>query len=191
MPDGADEILLRYLTLLSKWNHTYNLTAIRDEREMLSHHLLDSLAVLPHLGGLETLADIGSGAGLPGIVLAIARPDIQVTSVESSQKKAAFQQQVKIDLELPNVSIYCGRVEQFGRQNWFDGVISRAFSSLAEFIRLAGGLVKEGGTLLAMKGRFPSEEVAKIPTDWMVADTIRLDVPGLFAERHLIVMKRL
>ena len=191
LPEGAETKLLRYLALLSKWNRTYNLTAVRDEGEMVSHHLLDSLVVLPHLGDIETLADVGSGAGLPGMVLAIARPDLKVMSIEASQKKAAFQQQAKIELKLDNVSIHCGRTELYKSHVPFASVISRAFSSLTELIRLAGGLACMDGTLLAMKGQFPEEEIANLPVDWKVAETIRLDVPGLSAERHLIVLKRI
>ena len=190
LPEGAETKLLGYLALLSKWNRTYNLTAVREEGEMVSHHLLDSLAVLPHLGDTETLADIGSGAGLPGLVLAIAKPDLNVTSVEASQKKTAFQQQAKIDLQLENVSIHCGRAELYRSDAPFSSVISRAFSSMTEFIRLAGEMVRPGGRLLAMKGQFPKEEIANLPADWKVAEAIRLDVPDLFAERYLIVLKR-
>ena len=190
LPEGAEAKLLGYLTLLSKWNRTYNLTAVREEGEMVSHHLLDSLAVLPHLDDIEALADIGSGAGLPGLVLAIAKPDLKVTSIEAIQKKTAFQQQAKIDLRLDNVSIHCGRVELYHGNVPFSSVISRAFSSLTEFIRLAGTIVQPGGRLLAMKGQFPEEEIANLPADWKVAEAIRLDVPGLFAERYLIVLKR-
>ena len=190
LPEGAEAKLLGYLTLLSKWNRTYNLTAVREEEEMVSHHLLDSLAVLPHLDEIEALADVGSGAGLPGLVLAIAKPDLKLTSVEAIQKKTAFQQQAKIDLRLDNVSIHSGRVEQYRGHLLFPSVISRAFSSLTEFIRLAGTIVQPGGRLLAMKGQFPEEEIANLPADWKVAEAIRLDVPGLFAERYLIVLKR-
>ncbi len=190
LPEGAETKLLEYLALLSKWNRTYNLTAVHDEGEMVFHHLLDSLAVLPHLGDTETMADIGSGAGLPGLVLAIAKPDLKVTSVEANQKKAAFQQQAKIDFQLENVSIHCGRVELYRGYVPFSSVISRAFSSLTKFIHLAGEMVRPGGRLLAMKGQFPEEEIANLPVGWKVAEAIRLDVPGLFAERHLIVLKR-
>ena len=190
LPDGAEAKLLGYLALLSKWNRTYNLTAVREEGEMVSHHLLDSLAVLPHLDDIEALADVGSGAGLPGLVLAIAKPDLKVTSVEAIQKKTAFQQQAKIDLRLDNVSIHSGRVEQYRAHLLFPSVISRAFSSLTEFIRLAGTMVQPGGRLLAMKGQFPKQEIANLPADWKVAEAIHLDVPGLCAERYLIVLKR-
>ena len=190
LPEGAEAKLLRYLGLLSKWNRTYNLTAVRDEAEMVSHHLLDSLAILRHLDPIQALADVGSGAGLPGLALAIARPDLELTSIETIQKKAAFQQQAKIELGLKNVSIYCGRAEQYQSGEVFSGVVSRAFSSLSEFIRLAGQLAAPGGTLFAMKGQFPETEIASLPAGWTATEVIPLEIPGLAAERHLIVLKR-
>lgn len=185
LPTGAEEKLRDYLALLQKWNRVYNLTAIRDADQMVTHHLLDSLAVLPYLGDARTLADVGSGGGLPGLTFAICRPDLLVTSVEASQKKAAFQQQAKIELELSNVSIHCGRVETL--KGSFDAVISRAFAEIAEFVRLAGHL---GSHLLAMKGAFPQVEVDRLPTGWRVAESMKLAVPGLGAERHLIVLEK-
>lgn len=190
LPEDAADKLLDYLGLLAKWNRTYNLTAVRDEREMVTHHLLDSLAVLPQLGAVTRLADVGSGAGLPGIPLAIARPDLQIVSIEANQKKTAFQQQAKIELGLDNFSIHCGRVEATGQGGAYDAVISRAFSSLAEFVRLAGGLLAQGGRLLAMKGLLPADEIAALPLGWHVTATTVLTVPGLDAQRHLIVLER-
>lgn len=185
LPPGAEDRLSAFLELLAKWNKTYNLTAIRDPREMVTHHLLDSLAVLPHVEGVSTLADVGSGGGLPGIPLAIARPELRLTSVEASQKKAAFQQQAKIDLGLDNVSIHCGRIESLS--GTFDAAISRAFSELADFVRLAGPL---SARLLAMKGAYPQEEIERLPAGWRATESFRLAVPGLDAERHLIVLER-
>lgn len=185
MPAGAEQKLLDYLSLLVKWNKTYNLTAVRNEGEMVTHHLLDSLAVLPHLEGIGSLADVGSGAGLPGLVLAVCRPELKVVSVEASQKKAAFQQQAKIELGLANVSIHCGRVESL--QGAFDAAISRAFASLADFARLAGHL---SGRLLAMKGVYPAEEIRELPPGWRLLASHELKVPGLGAERHLLVLGR-
>lgn len=190
LPAGAEEKLLVYLALLSKWNRTYNLTAVRDEAEMVTHHLLDSLAVLPHLGAVASLADVGSGAGLPGLPLAVARPDLRLTSVEANQKKAAFQQQAKIELGLANVVVHCGRVEAVMPEKSFDAVVSRAFSDLAEFARLAGRLVREGGRLLAMKGVYPQQELAALPADWRLVAAPALTVPGLEAQRHLIILER-
>jgi 16S rRNA (guanine527-N7)-methyltransferase len=185
LPPGAQEKLADYLALLAKWNRTYNLTAIHDEQRMVTHHLLDSLAVLPQLMDVTTLADVGSGAGLPGIPLAICRPDLELTSIETSQKKAAFQQQAKIELGLTNVSVHCGRVED--AEGTFDAVISRAFAELATFVRQAGHLSMR---LLAMKGAYPQTEIDRLPPGWRMAEAPRLDVPGLNAERHLIVLRR-
>jgi 16S rRNA (guanine527-N7)-methyltransferase len=185
LPAGAEEKLDAYLALLGKWNRTYNLTAIRDPEQMVTHHLLDSLVVLPQLEKVGTLADVGSGAGLPGLVLAICRPDLRVTSVEASQKKVAFQQQARIELGLANVSIHCGRIEAM--RGSFDAVISRAFAELAEFVRVAGHLARR---LLAMKGAYPKDEIGRLPAGWRVAEAVELRVPGLGAERHLLVVER-
>lgn len=190
LPPGAEAKLLAYLALLLKWNRTYNLTAVRDEAAMVTHHLLDSLAVLPHLADAATLADIGSGAGLPGLPLAIARPDLMLTSVEANQKKAAFQQQVKIELGLGNAQILASRVEALPVDATFAAVTSRAFSSLADFVRLAGRLVAPGGRLLAMKGVYPGDELAALPLDWRLAAAPVLAVPELNAQRHLIILER-
>lgn len=190
LPPAAQEKLLAFAALLGKWNKVYNLTALRDEQQVISHHLLDSLAVLPHLGNAKRLADIGSGGGLPGIPLAIARPDLQVALVETSQKKSAFQQQAKIELGLANVSVYCTRVEIWQPAEKFDAVISRAFSDLAEFVKLSGHLLAEGGALLAMKGVHPYEEIAQLPAGWRVAEVTPLQVPGVEGARHLVRVKR-
>lgn len=190
LPHETEEKLLAYLALLSKWNRTYNLTAVRDEAGMVTHHLLDSLAVLPHLGATATLADVGSGAGLPGLPLAMARPTLKLTSIEANHKKSAFQQQAKIELGLANVSIHCGRVEVLRPPTLFDAVISRAFSDLADFVRLAGRLVRAGGRLLAMKGVYPQEEIAALSAEWRLAEASVLAVPGLDAQRHLIILER-
>lgn len=185
LPGGAEAKLIAYLAMLAKWNRTYNLTAIRNPAQMITHHLLDSLAILPYVTELATLADVGSGAGLPGLPLAVCRPDLQLTSVEANQKKAAFQQQAKIELGLPNVSIHCGRVDAM--TGCFDAVISRAFADLAEFVRQAGHLAAR---LLAMKGVYPQDEIDHLPCAWRVANVAKLIVPGLAAERHLIVLER-
>ena len=180
--------LERLLALLAKWNRTYNLTAIRDEAAMVTHHLLDAMSVLPHLDDVRTLADVGSGAGFPGLVLAVLRPELHIASIEASQKKVAFQQQVRIELGLHNVEVVCSRAERVRRV--FDAAISRAFASLADFVRLAGGLVAEGGRLLAMKGAYPAGELAALPAGWRMATVHPLAVPGLGAERHLIILER-
>lgn len=195
LPAGAEEKLLAYLALLAKWNRTYNLTAVRDELAMVRQHLLDSLAVLPHMGldtmEINSLVDVGSGGGLPGIPLAVARPQLTVALIEASHKKASFLQQVKIQLKLDNVSIHCVRIEDMAESKLFDVAISRAFSSLAEFVRLSAHLLAPGGRLLAMKGLHPLQEIEQLPADWRVVRSTPLAVPGLEAERHLIVIERI
>ena len=190
LPPSAQEKLLAFAALLGKWNKVYNLTALRDAEQVISHHLLDSLAVLPHLDGAKRLADIGSGGGLPGIPLAITRPDLQVALVESNQKKSAFQQQAKIELGLANVSAHCERVEAWQPEEKCDVVVSRAFSDIAEFVKLSGHLLAEGGALLAMKGVHPYEEIAQLPAGWRVAEVIPLQVPGVEGARHLVRVER-
>ncbi|MDP3032365.1 MAG: 16S rRNA (guanine(527)-N(7))-methyltransferase RsmG [Rhodocyclaceae bacterium] len=259
LPAGAEEKLAAYLALLVKWNKVYNLTAIRDPAEMVTHHLLDSLAVIqaiqksstlslnprlraprsamqcrpatragsmlpetparPEMGegscppplsscgravgreGLAgcnaphgvrrqaneafTLADVGSGAGLPGLVLALARPDWSITCIETVDKKAAFQRQAKIELGLSNVSIHCGRVEYL--KGTFSAVISRAFASLGDFVRLAGHL---SPCLWAMKGGYPADEITALPAGWRVSASHPLKVPGMNAERHLLQLEK-
>lgn len=191
LPAEAADRLAAYLALLVKWNKVYNLTAIRDPAAMVTHHLLDSLAVLPVLeqsraaGPGFALADIGSGAGLPGLVLAIARPDWRIVSVETVEKKAAFQRQACIELGLANVSIHCGRVEDM--QGSYSAVISRAFASLADFVNLAGHL---SGCLWAMKGAYPAAEIAALPAGWRLAASHELKVPGLNAERCLLQLEK-
>jgi len=190
LPEAAAERLLAYARLLLKWNRTYNLTAIRDPGQVLAHHLLDSLAVLPYLDGVERLADLGSGGGLPGIPLAIARPDLHVLSIEAAGKKASFQQQARIELGLANFEPRHARVEDCRFEDGFDAVVSRAFSDLAEFFRLAAPLLRPGGRLLAMKGRLPAAELDSLPADATVENCIELTVPGLDAARHLIILTK-
>lgn len=189
LPDGAEGRLLDYLRLLSKWNRTYNLTAIRNEAEMVTHHLLDSLTLVPHLAGIGTLADVGSGAGLPGIPAAIACPGLQVTSIETVEKKAAFQLQARIELGLTNFEVRSARVENV--QGQFAAVTSRAFAELADFVNWSGHLVQPGGKLLAMKGIYPAEEIERLPGGWRLASSHELRVPGLDAQRHLLVLERI
>lgn len=194
--------LLHYLALLSKWNKTYNLTAIRDEREMVTQHLLDSLAVLPMLKksalatrrdgalpGGQRWADVGSGAGLPGIPLAIVCPEIQMTLIEAVEKKSAFQRQVKIELGLTNVAIAASRVEHLSAAS-FDAVISRAFAELSGFAALSGHLLVPGGCLYAMKGHATAAELNGLPAEWCIRECSPVHVPGLDAQRHLIVIEK-
>ena len=187
LPRGASEKLLEYLALIDKWNRVYNLTAVREVDQMLGHHLLDSLAVAPHLAG-RSLADVGSGAGLPGIPLAMALPDLAVTLIESSHKKSAFLRQAVIELSLENVEVVNERVEAWEAAPRFDVVISRAFSDLPEFVALAGRLCAEGGMLAAMKGVYPHEELAQVPAPYRMRAVIPLTVPGLAADRHLVLI---
>jgi len=190
----SEEKLGTYLRLLAKWNRTYNLTAVRHEGAMVSQHLLDSLAVLPSLKSnsktLRSLADVGSGGGLPGIPLAIACPQIQVELIEASHKKASFLEQARIELKLANVSVHCGRVEAFKPNELFDVVISRAFSSLADFVQLAAHLLAPEGRLLVMKGVHPQEEIEQLPSGWKMRQSIPLNVPKLNAHRDLIIIAR-
>ncbi|MFN3984655.1 MAG: 16S rRNA (guanine(527)-N(7))-methyltransferase RsmG [Rhodocyclaceae bacterium] len=188
LPDSAREQLMDYAALLLKWNRVYNLTAIRDPAQALTHHLLDSLAVVPHLRAVTTLADVGSGGGLPGIPLAIACPALSITSIETVGKKASFQQQVRIELGLANFTVVSDRVENVRPVAPFDAVISRAFSSLADFVALTGHLLGDGGRFYAMKGVYPADEIAALPKGLRLLEHIPLDVPGLDAERNLLIL---
>lgn len=190
LSSAACDSLLAYARLLAKWNRVYNLTAVREEAQIISHHLLDSLSVVPQLKDGGRLADVGSGGGLPGLPIAVARPDLEVVLIESNHKKSAFQQQARIELGLHNVLVHCGRVEDWHGEPLFGQVISRAFSDLADFVKVAGPLVAPGGVLLAMKGVYPYEELAQIPAPWRVVDVVPLTVPGLAAQRHLVRMER-
>ncbi len=179
--------LLKYLGLLEKWNKVYNLTAIRNVEQMVSHHLLDSLAVLPHLWPGKWL-DVGCGAGLPGIVLAIAQPDWSFTLLDSNSKKTSFVQQAVIELGLTNVVVKCARVEELQTEEKFDGIISRAFAETREFISLTRHLLAVTGKWAAMKGT-PEQELQHLPDHVMVEQAIQLKVPGLDAARCLVILK--
>jgi 16S rRNA (guanine527-N7)-methyltransferase len=183
------ERLLQYISLLAKWNRTYNLTAIRDSDAMVTHHLLDSLAVLPHLPlpAIARVADAGTGAGLPGIPLALARPQWHVALVESNQKKCAFLRQAAIELTLANVEVHEGRVERWQPQTHFELVISRAFTQLAPFIEACRHLVAPRGLLAAMKGKAPREELDHLPENVRCKAVIPLRTPFVEAERHLVL----
>ncbi|OYY95380.1 MAG: 16S rRNA (guanine(527)-N(7))-methyltransferase RsmG [Hydrogenophilales bacterium 28-61-23] len=179
--------LLSYLSLLGKWNKTYNLTAIHDPERMLTHHILDSLAIAPYVAD-GALLDVGSGGGFPGIPLAIARPELAVTVMDASQKKCGFMRQVAIELRLVNVSVLHARVESYQAPQKFTQIVSRAFSDLSEFVRLSAHLLAPGGNWLAMKGVHPHEEIARLKAARVVRD-LPLHVPGLDAERSLIIME--
>jgi 16S rRNA (guanine527-N7)-methyltransferase len=190
IPSDADARLARYLDLLAKWNRTFNLTAVRDPERMVIQHVVDSLAVLPSLplpqGG--RLLDVGSGAGLPGIPLAVARPDAAVTVLDSSSKKTAFLEQARMELALGNLEVACARIESFRPEHRYDVVISRAFAELGEFVRLAQPLLVPGGRIAAMKGVVPHEELAQLPPGF-VAEVEPIRVPGLAAERCLVLVR--
>jgi 16S rRNA (guanine527-N7)-methyltransferase len=181
--------LAAHLELIAKWNRVHNLTAVRETAQMVVLHVLDSLAVLPHLGAAGSILDVGTGAGLPGVPLAIAQPELRVTLLDSSHKKAAFLQQAKTELALENVEVVCERVEQWRPQARFDAVVSRAFSELADFVAQARHLVAPGGKLIAMKGVYPFDEISRIPATHRVAQVLELNVPRLDAKRHLVMLE--
>lgn len=180
--------LIDYLALLVKWNKVYNLTAIRDPRQMVIQHLLDSLAIIPHIDGKRWL-DVGSGAGLPGMVLAIVRPDWHVVLLDSNSKKTGFLQQAVIELGLNNVEVRCARVEAFDDPEKYDRIVSRAFTELGDFLRITRHLLAERGRWVAMKG-MPEQELKRLPGDCQVEKIINLDVPELAAARSLVMVRR-
>jgi 16S rRNA (guanine527-N7)-methyltransferase len=188
VPASAVSLLLRYLTLLAKWNRTYNLTAIRESPRLVSHHILDSLAVVPHLD-CTSLVDLGTGAGLPGIPIAIARPDWKVALLDSNHKKGAFLRQARLELKLENTEVVTDRAEHWQPSEKFDVVVSRAFSDLAGFVEAGRHLCNASGRLAAMKGIYPDEELALLPPHVRVENVIPVDVPGLRAARHLVLME--
>lgn len=187
LPEGAVQRLLDYQALLERWNATYNLTAIRDPAEMVTRHLLDSLAILPYVRG-QTLADLGTGPGLPGIPLAIAAPGRQILLVDSNGKKVRFLREAIRALKLEGVRAVQSRVEEVEGQ--FDCVTARAFASLADMLAWGGHLLAPGGVWLAMKGKRPDEEFPGIPAGFALRGTHVLNVPGLDAERHLVELVR-
>lgn len=182
----AQTKLLAFRDLLLKWNKTYNLTALRDPEQAISHHLLDSLAILPYIGD-GALLDVGSGGGLPAIPLAIARPDLAISMVDTVQKKATFLQQAVIELGLKNVTVHHARVEEMPGQ--YAQISSRAFAELKTFVDLTRHLLAPDGHWLAMKGLRPDDELKALPANILVEALIPLAVPGLNAERHLIILK--
>jgi len=185
----AQKTLLDYLALLNKWNRIHNLTAVRDPEQMVSQHLLDSLSILSELNDCKCLIDVGSGGGLPGIPLAITRPDMAVTLLDSNHKKTAFLRQAKMELKLDNVDVVCERVEAW-KGNRFDIVVSRAFADLVEFAELTRHLAKADGKFLAMKGIYPFEEISRLSDGFQLNKVVSLRVPQLDAERHLVVLHK-
>ena len=190
LPGELAPPLLAYLDLLARWNRTYNLTAVRDPREMVPRHLLDSLAMEPFLVGIATLADLGTGPGLPGIPLAIARPRLRVTLVEANGKKARFLREAVRTLGLDNAEVAESRIEALDRPGAFDAITARALATLPQILGFGGHLLARGGRLLAMKGARPDEEIAALPRGWRLEMLRRLTVPGLDGERHLAVVGR-
>jgi len=191
IPANAEQRLrlAAHLELIAKWNRVHNLTAVRETEQMVVLHVLDSLSLLPHLGPARTLLDVGSGAGFPGIPISIVRPELQVRLLDSSSKKCAFLEQARAELGLGNVSVVCERVETWKPVERFDLVVSRAFADLSDFVAQAGHLVVPGGRLLAMKGVYPFEEIARVPASHRVAGVIELAVPMLEAKRHLVALE--
>ena len=184
--------LLDYVALLVRWNATYNLTAIRDPREMVAKHLLDSLAMHPYVDAIAEaggrLADLGTGPGLPGIPLALAKPGLQVTLVESNGKKTRFLREAVRKLGLGNVEVVESRIEAYDAPGRFDAITARALATLPLILESGGHLLRPGGVLLAMKGVVPADEIAALPPGWEVREMHPMRVPGLDAERHLIVV---
>ncbi|MDO4249650.1 MAG: 16S rRNA (guanine(527)-N(7))-methyltransferase RsmG [Neisseria sp.] len=181
-------LLLEYVALLKKWNSTYNLTALRDESKMISHHILDSLSLLAYIKDAKTLMDVGSGGGMPGIPTAICRPDLQITLLDSNTKKTTFLQQVVIELGLSNVTVASGRVEAMHDKD-VDVVTSRAFAELADFISLTKHLLNENGYWAAMKGVYPYEELEHVPASVEVEKVEKIEIPMLQGERHMVIMR--
>jgi len=187
--EDARARLVVYLLLLEKWNQVYNLTAIREMKKAVGIHLLDSLSLMPHIDG-GRLLDVGSGAGLPGLPLAAARPDVSVTLLDSSHKKAAFLSQAVSEMGLKNAKVVCQRVESWRPEERFDCVVSRAFSEMAEFATLSQHLLAPRGVLAAMKGVLPFEEIERLPPGFRVRQVHPLSIPGLKASRHLVLVER-
>lgn len=189
VPESSVDMLLGFLDLLEKWNAVYNLTAIRDRTQWVSHHLLDSLSVAAYMPAGRIL-DVGTGAGFPGVPLAIVQPGRHFTLLDSSQKRTSFLAQTLAALGLRNADVVRARVEEFTPDVPFDAAVSRAFADLADFARLAGPLVRAGGSLLAMKGLHPDEELTRVPAPLVVRATEPLQVPGLDARRHLVILDK-
>jgi len=189
--DAAQQArLLDYLALLFKWNAVYNLTSLRDPLQMVTHHLLDSLAAVPSFAQAANVLDVGAGGGLPGIVLAIARPAMQVALIDTVHKKTAFLKQVKAELELRNVTVYTDKVQQLRVPQLFDVITSRAFADLSDFVAWSGHLLADGGQFIALKGVAPPDERERLPAPWKVSRLQALQVPGLDAERHLVFIEK-
>ena len=182
--------LMGYLQLMHKWNAVYNLTSLRDPMQMVTHHLIDSLAAVPAFAGARNVLDVGAGGGLPGIVLAITRPDMQLAMIDTVHKKTAFLTQVKAELGLANTTVHTMKVQDLQVSDKFDVITSRAFADLSDFVNWSGHLLSEGGRFIALKGVAPSEERERLPQEWKVSGLQPLQVPRLGAERHLVFIER-
>lgn len=189
LPAATAARMAAHLELIAKWNRVHNLTAVRETDQMVVLHVLDSLSLIPHMCEAKTLLDVGSGAGFPGIPLALARPDVEITLLDSSRKKCTFLEQAKAELGLDNVSVACERVETWRPERRFDAIVSRAFAELSDFVTQARHLAAPGGRLLAMKGVYPFEEIARVPASHRVARVVELTVPSLDAKRHLVMLE--
>lgn len=188
LADTAQQQLLDYLALLQKWNKVYNLISRKESDNLVVRHLLDSLVVLPYINSGSRIVDVGSGAGLPGIPLAIACPQCHFTLLDCNSKKARFRNQAVIELGLKNVTVVDARVEEYDPEQGFDGVISRAFATIADMLIVAGHLAAPGGRFLALKGVYPDQELAALPDNYRLDEVYPLDVPFLGAERHLAIV---
>lgn len=187
--DEQQAQMLAYVAMLQKWNSTYNLTALRDEASMISHHVLDSLSLMPHLDPSKRLIDVGSGGGMPGILCAISYPEMDMTLLDANRKKTTFLQQVVIELGLTNVQVKSCRVETLADQS-YEIVTSRAFAELIDFVTLTKGLIHPQGEWIAMKGMYPKEEIDRLP-EWVEVTAVKaLSVPAVAAERHLVCMQK-
>ncbi len=182
-------LLLRYVALLHKWNKAYNLTAIRDPEQMITRHILDSLSIAPFIAAQRCL-DVGTGAGLPGIPLAIIYPDKQFALLDSNGKKTRFLIEAKLQLKLDNISVHSERVEQFHSEVLFDGILSRAFASLKDMVTGCEALLSPDGKLYAMKGVFPEAELSQLPKHFIVEHSHTLTVPDVEEARHLLLIGR-
>jgi len=189
LPETTIQKLVDYLALLQKWNKAYNLTAIRDVDQMIALHLIDSLSTIPYIQG-DKIIDVGTGPGLPGMVLAICFPEKSFTLLDSNGKKTRFLTQVKMELAVNNVTVANERVEQHAFAGEYDHVISRAFASIQDMINWTLPLPKQDGNFLAMKGIYPEQEIQELPAEVYVDTVHSLTVPHVDAERHLVVMKR-
>jgi len=186
--------LLDYLALLVKWNSVYNLTSVRDPQQMVIQHLLDAMSALFAFKGAKKVLDVGTGGGLPGIVIAIwameAEPEMQVHLIDTVKKKTAFLTQVKAELGLELVTVHSGHVEKLVSENTFDVITSRAFAELIDFVKLSGHLLEQDGSMIALKGKMPEEEIQRLPLAWRVEKVESLSVPGMQADRHLVWIKK-